>query len=401
MNQLTEAISLVPSRKLVADLARRHWFSALVSAGYGIGIYALKSFISQDPIYWLFLGVFYVLLMRWSYLEKERFALKRVIGIDLLIRLRLIVEGAGDEVKRELQDHLGMYIKTAAVSFQKLPVTISQSILKLAEVDRVPVQVRSVIEHSLGQLERMLKELSEGGRITGATLKQQYVYAAAVAEHHAARGEKDKQFRYLATALDKPSEFYAKNSDYFAIQKAFPKPSEKGKFYAEASSRWQAIPQKARVVVINGGDLAKEIKDDFFWQFVEWHLLNNCFGLKFLISDEDSYRIRLSALVNEDNHMSIDDFIVYGNECVFGRVDLKADPLGQVTLRLATKENSGPDPASKYVLAFETLWADQGCRTVWDLKQIPCVAADQPLVAILAGRLEKLKEALDLHTSHS
>ena len=66
--------------------------------------------------------------------------------------------------------------------------------------------------------------------------------------------------------------------------------------------------------------LKKLEKVKYFWDFNKWHIKNH-FGLKyFIVNDTLEYQDDLTSITGEDKEHSIDDFIVYGNECVFGCV---------------------------------------------------------------------------------
>lgn len=146
------------------------------------------------------------------------------------------------------------------------------------------------------------------------------------------------------------------------------------------------MPRMARLVVQSNAVLAEEVRSSpphnalvGLSDFIVWHLVND-FGIRFVPlehylgigTEQDAipsdlvaeYSARLHAAVNEPPETSIDDFIVYNTEAVFGRVsallDEHKDSEPEVDIRLiapvpgdATKFKQTP---GKYRVFFHDLW---------------------------------------------
>ena len=286
----------------------------------------------------------------------------------------------------------------------------------LKKLHSLPAQVERIFISGL-QTEVDFMNLLVGGKpITGTDRRRQFDYAGGVAQWYAGRDDDD--FTVWATALDRPSVFYKDFHDYFARQQEALADFDDTPFQLFTRAERQNVrafidgrktgpvmtnpPAKARIVVIELDALTTELADPAFWEFVFWHPQTH-FGLKFLVlgtsdpeglKDRSVYVKRLGQFTAKDPDQPIADFIVYGNECVFGRVDTSGkgdrtdDPTrnpkhadGEVTIRLLhlsdeQKQRSADSALSVsdlktvingYRAYFRLLWTSQATVTLTGL----------------------------------
>lgn len=284
--------------------------------------------------------------------------------------------------------------------FAKRGVTLP-SIDHITELLRrvtVPRQVEAIFRQSLAEEVRRMNELAQEQPIPRVDRDRQYTYASGVAQYYAAK-PRDEQPTVYATALDTPSAFYRDFEKYFKSQTEL-SPADQNHYliYAEKELRnlerllehiaghQDVVPElhatapseKARVVVIEKARLIEDFAQADFWNFIKWHIVNHV-GLKFFLRDAAtsrdafrSYEDELCKRTGQAPHETIDDYIVYGDECVFGRIDSHPDADGRVTLGFYyanghERHSSSAPVIVKYRKFFETLWSDDRARTLTGL----------------------------------
>lgn len=237
---------------------------------------------------------------------------------------------------------------------------------------RVPRQVEFIFKTSLSDQVRKMNGLADERPVEG-NLRAQYLYAGGVARYYQERGEVPTIY---ATALDIPSEFFRdEHRRYFAIQEKFSTGEHRFEIYRQGEeenlnkifSRFGSNrgyrpydpPEKARIVVIGRQELLTELGLDGFWKFLRWHVQYR-FGLKFFIRDFYPAQIPYEKQL-EDRTQSADpirDFIVYGSECVFGRVNPKPGDENELGFRYARAGAEAEKLVDAYRAFFEHLWRD-------------------------------------------
>jgi hypothetical protein len=244
----------------------------------------------------------------------------------------------------------------------------------------VPPQFASVVTDSLfTEVERM-NRLTAEGPVFEVNLNTQFnVYARAIAQHHTTHPVDT----IYATFLDPPA-ITEYNQEYFDMQVTLRATTNTfGEFAKHERNslrefleqhkpdrlgRHSGPPTKARLVVIEKDKLQEELGNDSFWYFLNWHV-RNYVGLKFFLNppeksgslsrahEEDSFAKLLRTRVQRQ---PIEDFIVYGEKCVFGRIQAKPEN-GLVTLGFYYAER-GPQSGvliRSYKSCFENLWKDK------------------------------------------
>jgi hypothetical protein len=270
---------------------------------------------------------------------------------------------------------------------------------------KVPRQVESIFNLSLQKEVERMALLAAEQAVEKVDLRTQYVYASGVAKYYETRSVSS----IYATAHDTPSLFYNDHEEYFRRQKPlltntvdFLKYSSGevqnlrliiGSFDGKAGrpARYGGSPaEKARIVIIRKDDLLKDLKQEKFWALVQWHAANH-FGLKFFIRDvyaddkDDWYESELCNVTDRDPDHTIDDFIVYGDDCVFGRIYTKPDLQSRVSLGFHYLRQATATPGNGAVIPiyrdfFIQLWKDRRSHTLtelWDLHGINAKAVTE------------------------
>lgn len=283
----------------------------------------------------------------------------------------------------------------------------------------VPKQVEAVfIESVKREVDRMLK-LARQEPVPDADVNTQYNYASGIADHY-----KRHPVRSIgATALDLPSIFFEKQRNYFTFQESLT--ADSAPFYAfakdearnlkllmarigaggvgvEPERHVDRLPNKARIVIIDEAKLRAEFQEPKFWEFVSWHVTFK-FGLKFLLRDPaHTYEDRLAGYTGIDKGKTIPDFIVYGDDGVFGRIN--ADTKGNwATLGFhyatAVSRRTGENTVSRYETFFKNLWLDHvdefpETHTLTELwVEYPSLRQD---LEVCVGALRALKDNYDV-----
>lgn len=289
---------------------------------------------------------------------------------------------------------------------------------KFAELDqsdvRIPQQINSVFIDTVKEAVNHTLSLTRQEPVRDVSLYTQYQYARGVAGHY--RKRKVPLSFIRATALDLPSTFINDHFDYFEIQEHLA--TERNHFVAYAhQERWNlgqlakwtpndprptmerqpgAIPEKARIVVIERSLLPAELANEKFWAFVNWHATHD-FALKFLLrknADDKEYENTLVQTVGTPKDQTIYDYIVYGDECVFGRIETKPNEQRRVTLGFHYAINEWKAVVTQYGSYFWCLWTDNvktfpdthTLTELWELADI------QPALAEHLSELDELKK---------
>jgi hypothetical protein len=234
----------------------------------------------------------------------------------------------------------------------------------------VPKQVESVfIESVKREVDRMLK-LARQEPVPDADVNTQYNYASGVAGHYKRHPTKS----IGATALDLPSTFFDRQREYFIFQESLT--ADSAPFYSFARDearnlklliarinaagvgvepeRVDPLPNKARIVIIDETKLRAELQEPKFWEFVSWHITFK-FGLKFLLRDPThTYEDRLAGFTGIDKEKTIPDFIVYGDDGVFGRIN--SDAKGNWATLGFHYATDGENTVRRYETFFQNLW---------------------------------------------
>ena len=284
----------------------------------------------------------------------------------------------------------------------RLSRKLSQDVESVLRTLHVPKQVEGIFSNSLKELAQKMAVLAEEKPIPKVDLATQYTYAGGVAQYY--RDDQDDRFTVFATALDTPSRFWRDYETYFKNQA--PLKNFNDAVFAEYASqelsnlttppdnvpirRSEPPPAKSRVVLIKTAQLKAELATPDFWGFVEWHVQNH-FGLKFLLSDKlraDWYERTLSQVTGQERAETIDDFIAYGDHCVFGRVNPNPDPEGKVTLGFLYND---AQLITKYSTFFQMLWRNDYSFTLSELWFVKQLGIDE------AGPQEKWKQVAALY----
>ena len=295
-----------------------------------------------------------------------------------------ILEELGRTVEIHTTNHDNMdglvkvqeWITALAAIPNKMSEDSIQAILGLAKTCSVPQVVEFAFKKALNDLNVRMQALTNGEIIPGAKIYDQYQIAAGVASYY----KKQKQSATLtiwATALDRPSTFFQENQNYFASHQDWPVYGGENVAFWEVSARRQKCTEsrRCRIVVISSAELLEEYKNENFWLFVSWHF-KNWFDLRFLLfENKQQYSDQVNAITLEPAWKSIDDFIVYGTETVFGRVDLQPDANDFVKLRLVIKT---PEVAQIYRGFFKVLWGHDHCKNLWAIPK-PDESAERAL----------------------
>ena len=254
---------------------------------------------------------------------------------------------------------------------------------KLGSLDETtlpfPKQIETIFVQGVGELIDHTLKFRAQKNVPEVTLHKQYEYASRIAAHY----RSNPIAPIGATALDLPSEFITNHKEYFRIQENLK--SDRRTFVAYAKFELRnlkdirtaidrsddggvqrhpdLIPDKARIVVISYDALTEEIGKPAFWEFIEWHVRND-FALKFLVraqTDEEPYETHLKNAVVKEPSETIDDFIVYGDQCVFGRINPEPDAYEQVTLgfHYVSGVKAEHPVAARYAAFFRDLWRDE------------------------------------------
>jgi hypothetical protein len=283
-----------------------------------------------------------------------------------------------------------------------------------------PKQIESVFVQSVSvEVDRMLK-LTNQEPVENVNLETQYNYASGIAAHYVAHPVPT----IAATALDVPSEFFREHHRYFTMQEPLVTSSREflafGKQEAinldvliekATAGPWRhggGPPAKARIVVIDEQTFAEELERDDFWKFVNWHVRHQ-FGLKFFLRElaDDTYENLLAGAVDPNQDRTIDDFIVYGEGCVFGRVNPQArDKQAKLGFHYATEPSPehGIDTVHNYRDFFVALWTDKDERlpdthTLTELCEA-CPAL-RPIISAQKKRLQELKKLYDIERAYA
>ncbi|MEO8381244.1 MAG: hypothetical protein ABI779_16410 [Acidobacteriota bacterium] len=259
----------------------------------------------------------------------------------------------------------------------------------------VPRQVESIFNLSLQHEVKRMALLAAEHAVEKVDLNTQYLYASGVAEYYETRMRVSSIY---ATAHDIPSTFYNDHKDYFHRQT--PLLTKTIDFLEYSSGEVQNLEliignfdgkagrlrafigppaEKSRIVIIRLKDLLKDLQEENFWVFVQWHAAHH-FGLKFFIRDiyaddtDNWYETELDNVTRRTRDQTIDDFIVYGDDCVFGRIYTEPDSQRRVSLGFHyLRQGAAPDNGSvipRYRDFFRQLWRDRRSRTLtelWDL----------------------------------
>jgi hypothetical protein len=288
---------------------------------------------------------------------------------------------------------------------------------KFAELDqsdvRIPHQINSVFVDTVKEAVNHTLALTRQEPVRDVSLYTQYQYASGVAGHY--RRQRVPFIR--ATALDLPSTFINDHFDYFEIQEHLA--TDRNHFVAYAhQERWNlskltkwtkndplptmerqpgATPEKARIAVIERGLLPAELAKEKFWAFVNWHATHD-FGLKFLLrksAEDKEYENALVQTVGTPKDRTIYDYIVYGDECVFGRINTKPNEQRRVTLGFHYAVDEWTAIVTEYGSFFGYLWADDVkgfpmTHTLTELWELPDI---QPALAEHIPELDELMKA--------
>jgi hypothetical protein len=238
---------------------------------------------------------------------------------------------------------------------------------------RVPRQVEFIFKASLEDQVNKMNELADQRPVEG-DLDTQYVYAGGVARYYRERGEVPTIY---ATALDIPSVFHDQYRHYFTIQEEFSIPDHRFEIYraGEEKNLKEILylggkrayhpydpSEKARIVVISRETLLEDLGRDGFWKFLRWHVQHQ-FGVKFFIRDvksaQKSYEEQLHDRMHSPKAHPIQDFIVYGSECVFGRINPQPkNGKNSLGFRYARAGSESEKLVDAYRAFFEHLWRD-------------------------------------------
>jgi hypothetical protein len=269
---------------------------------------------------------------------------------------------------------LHLFIDLFYVRFMPIPANLKEMVERMPA--GVPTPLKTwFVESSSEEVEHM-EAFAKDAPVHDVDLNVQYRYARGIALHY----RKRIVDTIYATALDLPSTFFSSQDLYFETQVGLHTISrESFKTYArfEAVNLGLTLAQgantqptrvgvkpseKARIVVIDQATLTMELQQPQFWDFVDWHVTHG-FGLKFFVSDAVAVRYEklLELATGLDSKKTIDDFIVYGTQCVFGRVS-SGPRKGRVTLGLHHVPDDKDEPSSivaTYRKFFSFLWRDE------------------------------------------
>ncbi len=269
----------------------------------------------------------------------------------------------------------------ALISKLGLSPTLIENIEQILRDLMIPKQVEGIFGSALRELAEKMALLAEERPIPKVDRSTQYSYAGGVATYYKEKTEAVNIFTVFATSLDTPSVFWGNHQRYFEQQAPLPNFDEPRflTFADDERNNLERIdrlltkgepvtpyrnknvpPAKSRIVLITQETLTHEFTKPPFWDFVKWHIQHH-FGLKFLILNHyepNWYQDSLSKSTGETKAATIDDFIVYGEECVYGRVDPIKDTEGEVMLGFRYKPpmHAGKSVMAKYKSFFESLW---------------------------------------------
>lgn len=166
------------------------------------------------------------------------------------------------------------------------------------------------------------------------------------------------QDKFWATSFDLPSQFYAKNKDYFNAMNNLSK----------INGEYNTIPKKARVFICSLDEFIEDIyhNPQNLTDLIKWHLYwhkKSSRGatnspIRFLLYDNKSKTEILDTYFVDklESENTIPDFMVVDQKFVYGRIENKSIEDNNVTLRaIASTEYKRLFPFGKYFSDRKTL----------------------------------------------